>query len=265
MQIFHKIDDFLFELFPKIKQSGNSIDVLIEEVSRYYTFGPYKPTISVENGWLNITIDTSAIILQEADFRRVVSLCEKRRFSEAKAILGKLIEKNQTNSEYYRIYGQILSEEGNQESAIDYLIDSLRWDPKNNWALLMMGNIFAKYKNDIPTAMKYYDQVLKVDPKNNIAMNNIGANLMQQGKIEPAKKYFYEAIKINENYPNTYYALGLIAEMENDSLIAFKNAIISMKKNNNSKDSLFQNSFGLAMNSAKKLIDSGGGQILCRV
>jgi tetratricopeptide (TPR) repeat protein len=53
--------------------------------------------------------------------------------------------------------GQILSDEGDQEEAINCLIDALRWDSKNAWALVMMGNIFAKYKNDIPTAMKYYD------------------------------------------------------------------------------------------------------------
>ena len=42
--------------------------------------------------------------------------------------------------------GQMLSDEGDQDEAINYLIDALRWDSKNAWALLMMGNIFAKFK-----------------------------------------------------------------------------------------------------------------------
>ena len=178
MQILQKIDDFLFELFPKAKQSGNSLDVLKEEVSKYYTFGPYKPTVSIEDDWLKVTIDTPTILSQEPDFKKVVFLCERRRFSEAKQILSVLIAKNKTNSEYHRIYGQIFSEEGNQEDAIDCLIDALRWDPNNSWALLMMGNIFAKYRDDVPTAMKYYDQAVRVNPEDNIAINNIGANLM---------------------------------------------------------------------------------------
>ena len=49
--------------------------------------------------------------------------------------------------------GQILSDEGDQDEAIDYLIDALRWDAKNKYALIMTGNIFAKYKNDIETAL----------------------------------------------------------------------------------------------------------------
>ncbi len=121
--------------------------------------------------------------------------------------------------------GQILSDEGDPEEAINCLIDALRWDSKNGWALLMMGNIFAKFKDDVTTALKYYDQALFANPNYNIAINNIGANLMQQGKIQEAKKYFWEAIKINNQYPNTHFALGMIAEMENDLHSAFYNTV----------------------------------------
>lgn len=197
MQILHRLDEFLFGLFPKAKESGNDTEVLKDEMTKFYTFGPYKPIVTLEDGWVKVEINTPVILSEESDFRKVVALAEKRNFAEAKPILRNLISKNRTNSEYYRINGQILSEEGDQEGAIDSLVDALRWDPKNAWALLMMGNIFAKYKDDIVTAMKYYDQVLKVDSRNNIAMNNIGANLMQQGKTEAAKKYFQEALKIN--------------------------------------------------------------------
>ncbi|MDZ4793755.1 MAG: tetratricopeptide repeat protein [Bacteroidota bacterium] len=123
--------------------------------------------------------------------------------------------------------GQILSDEGDQEEAINCLIDALRWDSKNGWALLMMGNIFSKYKEDLPTAMKYYDQALIANPNDNITMNNIGANLMNKGKNEEAKKYFWEAIKINDKYPNTHYALGLIAAEDNDLPSAFFSIIKS--------------------------------------
>jgi tetratricopeptide (TPR) repeat protein len=170
---------------------------------------------------VKIEIDARTIISQEVDYKKTVALCEKGKYSEAKIILKKLIEKNPTNSEYHRIMGQILSDEGDQEEAINCLIDALRWDPKNGWALLMTGNIFAKFKDDIPTAMKYYDQALLANPKDNITINNIGANLMQQGKLEEAKKYFWEAIKIDDQYPNTHFALRVIAEMENDLHSAF--------------------------------------------
>ena len=172
--------------------------MIFNTLEKYYTFGPYKPKITLENDWVKIEIDTPTIISQEADFRKTVSLCERGNYREAKPILEKLIDKNPTNSEYYRIMGQILSDEGAQDKAVDCLIDSLRWDSKNGWALMMMGNIFAKFKDDLLTAMKYYDQALVAKPNDNIAMNNIGGNLMQQGKIQEAKKYFLDALDIND-------------------------------------------------------------------
>lgn len=159
--------------------------------------------------------------------------------------------------------GQIHSEEGDQEEAINYLIDALRWDSKNGWALLMMGNIFAKFKDDVPTALKYYDQALVANPNDNITINNIGANLMQQGKLEEAKKYFWEAIRINDKYPNTHFALGMIAEMEADLQSAFYSTIQAIKLNKN-KDILYQNSVRQAFEISKKIIATDAGKKIFR-
>lgn len=236
MQIKHKIDDFLYTLFPKSMGGGN--ELLVNELKKYYTFGPFSPKVSIADDWVTIDIDTPTILSQEADYLKTVALCEKGNYQEAKPILQKLIANNPTNSEFHRIMGQILSDEGNQDEAINCLIDALRWDSENHWALLMMGNILAKFKDNIPSAMKYYDQALIVNPNDNITINNIGANLMQQGKLEEAKKYFWEALKINGEYPNTHFALGMIAEMEEDLQSAFYSTVQAIKMNKN-KDILF--------------------------
>ncbi|NVN94632.1 MAG: tetratricopeptide repeat protein [Bacteroidetes bacterium] len=122
----------------------------------------------------------------------------------------------------------------------------------------MMGNIFAKFKNDIPTAMKYYDQAIIANPNESIAINNIGGNLLQQGKTEEAKKYFNKALSINNNYPNTHFALGMIAEIENDFHSAFYSTIKAIKLNINS-DILYKNSVDQAIQLAKKMITSDLG------
>jgi tetratricopeptide (TPR) repeat protein len=159
--------------------------------------------------------------------------------------------------------GQILSDEGDQEEAINCLIDALRWDSKNGWALLMMGNIFAKFKDDVPTAMKYYDQAQIANPKDNITINNIGANLMQQGKLDEAKKYLHEALKINDKYANTHFAIGMIAELEADLQSAFYSTIQAIKLNK-SKDVLYQNSVRQAFEISKKIIATDTGKKIFR-
>ncbi len=261
MTITHKIDTFLFTIFPDLKGAGN--EAIIEAFKKYYTYGPYKPKVSIDGDVVNIVIDTPAIVSQETDYKKVVALCEKGKYNEAKPILKKLIEKNPSNSEYHRIMGQVLSDEGDQEEAINYLIDALRWDSKNGWALLMMGNIFAKYKEDIPTAIKYYDQALVSNTKDNIIFTNIGYVLMQQGKYEEAKKYLWEAVKINPDYPNTHITLGIIAEKEDDLPSAFFSTIQALKLSS-TKDLIYQNGLKQAFNLANRIIGLGAGKKIFR-
>ena len=158
-----------------------------------------------------------------------MSLCDKRKFQEAKPILLELIKKNPTNSEYHRIFGQILSEEGNQDEAINYLIDALRWNPKNGYALLMMGNIFAREKDDLETARKYYDEAIALNPKDNIAINNLGTNLLQLDKWEKGLEYLEKAYELNPKYPNSSYGIALANDKLGNTLVAFDFAIISLR------------------------------------
>lgn len=256
MTIIFQINEFLYELFPVEK---DNLSQLKEYLINFYTDGPFEPNIKISDSLITIDIDTNKIIEDTPAYLKLVSLCEKGNFNEAKPLAEKLILKSPNISEYHRILGQILSEQGNQEEAINSLIDALRWNPKNEYALLMMGNIFSKYKQDIDTAMKYYNQVLVVNPKDNITINNIAANLMEQGKLEEAKDYFWEALKIDNNYPNSHFALGLIAEREGDYSSAFYSTIQAIKLNKN-KDVLYQNSVKQAFSIATKVEQSNIGQ-----
>lgn len=258
MTIIFKIDDFLFELFPVEK---NNLDQLKDFLVRFYTEGPFEPKIEIADNHVKIQIDTARIAEDKAAYQKLITLCEKGDYSIAKPLVQELIKKSPNISEYHRILGQIYSDEGEQEEAINCLIDALRWNPKNEWALLMMGNIFAKFKEDIPTAMTYYDQVLIVKPNDNIALNNIGANLMQLGKTEEAVKYFNKAVKINPDYPNTHYALALVSEMEENYEDAFKNALRALKVNPH-RDGLYKNSLKMAIDAAQKMTQNIDGKKL---
>ena len=247
MTIIHPIDDFLYTLFPNIEKNQNSLENALTE---FYSVGNIKPLIEFKDDFVKITIDYQKIETENKQFSKLISLCESSNFEEAKILADKLIELNPNNSEYYRIHGQIQSELGNQEEAINSLIYSLRWNPKNEWALLMMGNIFAKYQNDIDTAMKYYDQVLIVKPNDCITLNNIGANLMQLNNKKEALNYFNKALKSDSNYPNTYYGLALVANDDEDYKKAFELSLVALSKTKKkSNQKLYSNSFHLALES----------------
>jgi tetratricopeptide (TPR) repeat protein len=148
--------------------------------------------------------------------------------------------------------GQILSDEGHQEEAINCLIDALRWDSKNHWALLMMGNIQAKFLKDVPTGLKYYDQALLVNPTDYITLSNVAYLLFQENRLEDAKKQAWEALRISDNYPNAHFILALIAEKENDLHSAFYSSIQSLKFAKET-DELYQNGFRKAFEIARTI------------
>lgn len=249
MKIVFINDENLHLIFPESKKYGGDQNILLDEIKNYFTFGPYTPKVSLSDNLITIDIDTPTIYRHENEYQKVVSLCTKGKYGLAKPILNRLIKENPSVSEYHRIFGQIYSDEGNQDAAIDSLTDALRWDPKNSYALLMMGNIFAKFKNDIPTAKKYYDLSLAYDPQNNIALNNIGANFLQLGQLEEGRRYLEIAYDVNPNYPNTSYGLAFYYQIIKNYNLGFSWAMKGLKScdiNNPIKKQLTEIIFSIA-------------------
>jgi tetratricopeptide (TPR) repeat protein len=208
MIIKHKIDAFLFEIFPDTK--GMNEAELERYFCEFYSTGLYKPTVLVEGNLITVDIDEKTISEQTKDYQKVVKLCENGQFSEAKLLLLRLIEENPRESEYYRIYGQILSDEGNQKEAINYLIDALRWDNSNGFALMMIGNIYAKHLKDTQTAITYYEQALNQQPTDIVSLTNIAFTFYQSESYEKALEYINKALAIDATYPNSLLTKALI-------------------------------------------------------
>ena len=92
MQIIHKIDDFLFTIFPELTEEKVDNEFIVHTLEDYYTYGPYKPKVTIEKDWVTIEIDTPTILSQEADYRKVVSLCEKRMRKSCSGLIFKRSE-----------------------------------------------------------------------------------------------------------------------------------------------------------------------------
>jgi tetratricopeptide (TPR) repeat protein len=209
MQITHKINDFKFTIFPEFENANEK--EIFNAIQKYYTYGPFMPKITVNNYMVTFNVDTETILTQDANYNKAVAFCEKAKFDEAKIIMEKLIQKKPSYTEFHRILRQILSEQGDQDEAFNALIDALRWNSSNGWALLMLGNIFAKHKKDLKTAFIYYDQAILANKAHHITLANIAYLLLQENKLEEAKKYAWESIKLNDKYLNAHFINSLIA------------------------------------------------------
>jgi tetratricopeptide (TPR) repeat protein len=259
MIIIHKIGSFLEDLFPELKGNLKNEKLIVDTFADYYSYENIKPFVKVENETVEIHIDTKKILNLNSDFKQASNYCQNGNFKEAIPILKTLIERNPTNSEYYRTLGQAYSMTGDDEEGINYLIDALKWNPKNNYALIMIGNIFARNKNDIETAQKYYQQVIENDPNDAIAINNLGTNLLQVGKIDEGMDYLLKANAINPDYPNSLYGIGFVNQIKGNNQEAFNYAVKCLKKCGKPEQELDKRAQQLMIETAQAIIKTDTG------
>ncbi len=70
---------------------------------------------------------------------------------------------------------------------------------------------------DMPNqAMKYYTEVIKVAPDLAEAYQDLGAIMLDQGKLEPAEKYLEQAIKLDQKNTGALNSLAKLAENRAD-------------------------------------------------
>ena len=142
--------------------------------------------------------------------QHALDLCNKKKFDEALPILEEVAKEDPQNSEAWRTLAQLhWFHQHNPDKAYDELIESLKCQPRNMWALILMGNLLTKEKNDIDGAKAYYDKVLEYYPDNAIAINNVAATYMEQKEYEKAIPLMQKVINIDDSYINSYYGLAL--------------------------------------------------------
>ena len=90
MQIIHIIDSFFYTIFPEL--AGKSEVDLVHTLQVYNSYGPYKPVVSVLNETVTIELDKDKVLAQEADYRKVLTLCDRKNFDEAKTYLKTTLE-----------------------------------------------------------------------------------------------------------------------------------------------------------------------------
>lgn len=142
--------------------------------------------------------------------QKALDLCNDKKFDEALPLLEEIVKEEPQNSEAWRTLAQLRwFHQHEPEKAYDELIEALRCDPKNIWALVLMGNLLTKEMQDVEHAKQYYDKVLEYHPDNPIALNNIGATYMERQDFEGALPFLEKAMAIDDSYANSYYGLGL--------------------------------------------------------
>lgn len=170
--------------------------------------------------------------------QQALDLCNINKFDDALPILEEITRNDPQNSEAWRTLAQLhWLHLHDVDKAYDELIEALKAEPKNIWALVLMGNLLTKEKNDIEHAKQYYDKVLEYHPDNVIAINNIGATYMECKDYEGALPYMEKAMAIDNSYANSYYGLALcyykLGRFEDAFGVCYKGALKSVDRPEN--------------------------------
>lgn len=185
----------------------------------------YSAEVTIDGDFVKVKVDQKDLEQSQKEFNEITALCEKRQFKEAYSRLEQFLKKHSRHSEGYRILAQMEMEAGNIDKAIDIDIEALRCNPKNIWALILMGNLYSKYKDNYEIGRTYYDSVLKYSPDNFIAINNVAALMMENEDYESAIPLFEKSLEGDKKYANAYYGLAVCYYNQRENQKAFDTAL----------------------------------------
>lgn len=200
--------------------AGYDDDQIIKHLIDEYSYNGNTPEINITGDVINIVITDDTIIGVYDDYSKALYYCRDNKLDEAKSLLEEVIKKCPLFSEAYRILGQIAHQKGNNEEAINHCIDALRFNPSNEWALLLLGNIYNSQK-DYKTALVFYKKIIAYHGDNAIALGNIGTMYYQLNDKASAKVYFERSIDKDPTYINAYQGLAMTLADEGDFTEAY--------------------------------------------
>jgi Tfp pilus assembly protein PilF len=202
IEIIQSIDSSNFE--------AANAEELKQQIIHHFAEKGCPPIVEIiSDNSVRIVFDTDSLEKAESNFHKASALCSEGRFNAAKDLLLKAIKACPGFSEAHRLLGQVLYQQGEVDKGMDEVLEALLIDPKNMWALIMMGNILANAKNNIEGADRYYKKVLEYYPDNAIALNNVAGTLIKKKDYDNAIRYMERALILDDSYTNSYYGIAL--------------------------------------------------------
>jgi len=157
-------------------------------------------------------------------FQQGIDKCIASDYSGAIIEFSKAIKAQPTNQNFYRTRGYVYEDLGNDIEAEKDFRKTLKLVPNDYVAAYRLGMVYFR-KKDFDNAIKWLKLSYENAPdgdfeylnfgKNNhqfvakkIIAGNLGNFLTQVKKYEESLKYLDEAIELDPNYPNPYFAKG---------------------------------------------------------
>lgn len=193
---------------------------ILTTIKPYFGFLGPDVGIVIKGDALHLTL--SEVTGYEQDraqrsFERGVRLAERGQYDRAVRLFREALDTLPLHTDARRNLAMAYLESGDPEKARELLVQTLRLDPKDAWAYLLLGNIAIRQGNNMDRAGRFYEKAVGLSPDDHIIITNYAALLAERGEIERADALFLKAIQLEPTYPNAYYALAKMAYDEGDA------------------------------------------------
>jgi len=199
--------------------SSLSTEELEARIQELYGFLGPGVDLSVDGGVATIKIaDAHPEHADKAErtYKRAVRAAERGQYKRATRLLRDVLQVLPTHEEARRNLAMAYMEGGDAGPAKKHLIETLRLNPKDAWAFLILGNLHAQVEQDLESAERCYEAGLQSAPDDAFLLNSYAAVKAKQGDISEARALFEKAISIEPSYPNPRMGLALCLMDEQD-------------------------------------------------
>jgi tetratricopeptide (TPR) repeat protein len=212
------LSDIIIDPINPIDLTTLTVAEASELIRKSYGFLATEIDLRIENGIATISLEEASIkkVDEATDwFNRGIRKANQTDYKGAIQLFQRTVEYLPLHSAARRNLAMAYLELGNQEEALNYLIDVLRIDPKDVWAYILVGNIYGKYRKDFASAEIFYKKAYEINPNDPYLLNNYAAIKVDKGELEEAERMFRTSIEANPKYPNSTFGLALLYHNQN--------------------------------------------------
>lgn len=218
MKISIPLTDIMIAPGKRFDPASCSEAQIIEHVRRIYGVIAETMDISVKDGMVHIVFkNASPEKFKEAmlSLKKGINAALKKQFPKALKLFQEVLTVIPESIDARRNMAKVYLEQNKLEQAKQLLHECIQINPKDAWACVMLGNIYARNENKPDLGAFYYDLCLEHHPDDAMAMSNYAALMMETKQFQKAEVLFKKALKI-QDIPNAYYGLAFLYRMANE-------------------------------------------------
>jgi tetratricopeptide (TPR) repeat protein len=151
--------------------------------------------------------NSSQSLSMEARLLLCQDLITKKNFQAAETELGRILQENQESSDVFRLLAMIRKEQGKSSEQYASLVRQLELDPDNYEAKYNAAQVLV-HMNQMDKAKKYALEVCEIQPKNPYALHMVGIIQYFQKDFEDCVQTYAKALEIKPDFPGGWSNKG---------------------------------------------------------